>query len=111
MKISVEPVDESLERLRISMLEAARAIAEADRLDERRKIVRSGLIKKFRAEGKAVGESEHLAMATEQYEVAVNEHYLANLDALTKKADADFRRISWETWRTRNANRRVEMQA
>lgn len=104
-------VDEALERMRIAMLESAKATAEASRLDERRKIVRSQLVKKYRADGKAVSESEHLAMASDQYEAAVNEHYLADLDAVTKKATADYLRIQWDTWRTRAANRRAERTA
>jgi hypothetical protein len=104
-------IDDAIEEMRVAMLEAARATAEANRLDERRKIVRAHLIKKFRADGKAVGESEQLAMATEQYEAAVNEHYLAELDALTKKATSDHLKIRWESWRTRAANKRAEMNA
>lgn len=106
-----DTIDENLEILRLSMLESARAQSEAARLDERRKIVRSQLVKFFRAEGKAVGESEHLAMASDKYEAAVTEHYLADLEAGTKKAEADFLRIKWDTWRTRAANRRAERTA
>lgn len=102
--------DERMEVLRLAMLESARAQSEAARLDERRKIIRAQLVKKFRADGKAVGESEQLAMATETYENAVNEHYLADLDAGQKKATADFLRIKWDTWRTRAANKRAEMK-
>jgi hypothetical protein len=105
-----DTIDEGMERLRLAMLDSARAGAEASRLDERRKIIRAQLVKKFRAEGKAVGESEQLAMATEQYESAVNEHYLADLDAGLKKAEAEFMRIKWDTWRTRAANKRAEMK-
>jgi hypothetical protein len=108
--VGVEPVDEGMERLRLAMLDSARAQAEASKLDERRKIIRAQLVKKFRADGKAVGESEQLAMATEQYETAVNEHYLADLDAGLKKAEADFLKIRWETWRSRQANKRAEMR-
>lgn len=106
-----DTIDEALERLRLAMHASATAQAEASRLDERRKIVRSQLVKFYRAEGKAVGESEALAMASEKYESAVQEHYLADLDAGTKKAEADFLRIKWDTWRTRAANRRAERMA
>jgi len=105
-----EQVDEAMEKLRLAMLHSAKAQSEASRLDERRKIIRAQLVKKFRADGKAVGESEHLAMATDQYETAVNEHYLADLDAGLAKAEADFLKIRWETWRTRAANKRAEMK-
>jgi hypothetical protein len=104
-----DTIDEAMERLRVAMLESATAMSEAARLDERRKIIRSQLVKKYRAEGKAVGESEHLAMASEAYEAAVNEHYLSDLDAVTKKATADFLKIKFEAWRTRSSNRRAEM--
>jgi hypothetical protein len=109
--VGVEPVDEGMERLRLAMLDSARAHRpRRPKLDERRKIIRAQLVKKFRADGKAVGESEQLAMATEQYETAVNEHYLADLDAGLKKAEADFLKIRWETWRSRQANKRAEMR-
>lgn len=107
---NIDPVDEGMERLRLAMLDSAKKQSEASRLDERRKIIRAQLVKKFRADGKAVGESEQLAMATEQYETAVNEHYLADLEAGLAKADADFLKIRWETWRTRAANKRAEMK-
>jgi len=107
---NMDPVDEGMERLRLAMLDSARKQSEASRLDERRKIIRAQLVKKFRADGKAVGESEQLAMATEQYETAVNEHYLADLEAGLAKAEADFLKIRWETWRTRAANKRAEMK-
>jgi hypothetical protein len=48
--------------------------------------------------------------ATEQYESAVNEAYLADLGAGQAKAEADFLKIRWETWRTRAANKRAEMK-
>lgn len=102
--------DERMEVLRLAMLESARCQSEASRLDERRKIIRAQLVKKFRADGKAVGESEQLAMATDTYENAVNEHYLADLEAGQRKAEADFLRIKWDTWRTRAANKRAEMK-
>lgn len=104
-------MDEFMERMRLAMLASATAQAEANRLDERRKMVRAQLVKFFRAEGKAVGESEHLAMASDRYEAAVQEHYLADLEAGTKRAEADFLRIKWDTWRTRAANRRAERTA
>lgn len=107
---NIDPVDEGMERLRLAMLDSAKKQSEASRLDERRKIIRAQLVKKFRADGKAVGESEQLAMATEQYETAVNEHYLADLEAGLAKAEADFLKIRWETWRTRAANKRAEMK-
>lgn len=106
-----DTIDENLEILRIAMRDSALAQSEAARLDERRKIVRAQLVKFFRAEGKAVGESEHLAMASDKYESAVQEHYLADLEAGTKRAEADFLRIKWDTWRTRAANRRAERTA
>lgn len=106
-----DTIDENLEVLRLAMLDSARAQSEANRLDERRKIVRSQLVKFFRAEGKAVGESEHLAVASDQYESAMQDHYLADLDAGVKKAEAEFLRIKWDTWRTRAANRRAERTA
>lgn len=108
--MATDPVDEGMERLRLAMLDSAKKQSEASRLDERRKIIRAQLVKKFRADGKAVGESEQLAMATEQYETAVNEHYLADLEAGLAKAEADFLKIRWETWRTRAANKRAEMK-
>jgi hypothetical protein len=105
-----DTIDDAMERLRVAMHGSAVALSEAARLDERRKIVRSQLVKKYRAEGKAVGESEHLAMASDAYEAAVNEHYLADLEAVTKKAEADFLKIKFEAWRTRAANKRAEMK-
>lgn len=106
----MDQIDEAMERMRLAMLDSARKQSEASRLDERRKIIRAQLVKKFRADGKAVGESEQLAMATEQYESAVNEAYLADLEAGLAKAEADFLKIRWETWRTRAANKRAEMK-
>lgn len=106
-----DTLDEALERMRIAMLDAARSQSEAARLDERRKMIRSQLVKFYRAEGKAVGESEHLAMASERYEAAVQEHYLADLEAGARKAEAEFLRIKWDTWRTKAANRRAERTA
>lgn len=100
-----------LEELRLAMQDAVRAQNGAALLDERRKIIRSQLVKKYRADGKAISESEHLAIASEQYETAVNEAFLADLEAGLKKADADWRKIEWETWRTKAANRRAEMTA
>jgi hypothetical protein len=107
---NMDPVDEGVERMRLAMLDSARKQSEASRLDERRKIIRAQLVKKFRADGKAVGESEQLAMATDQYESAVNEAYLADLEAGLAKAESDFLKIRWETWRTRAANKRAEMK-
>lgn len=106
-----DTIDENLEILRIAMRDSAVAQSEAALLDEKRKIIRSQLVKYFRAEGKAVGESQDLAMASEKYEAAVQEHYLADLDAGLKRAEADFLRIKWDTWRTRAANRRAERTA
>jgi hypothetical protein len=100
-----------LEEMRLAMLDAARAQNHAGLLDEKRKIVRSQLVKKYRADGKGIGEAEHLAIASEQYETAVNEAFLADLDAGLKKADAEFRRIEWDTWRTKAANKRAELAA
>lgn len=105
-----DTIDDAMETMRLAMLEAARTKAEAAHLDERRKIIRAQLVKKFRADGKAVGESEQLAMATEQYESAVNAHYLADLEAGQKHAEAKFLEIKWDTWRTRAANKRAEMR-
>ncbi len=103
-----DSIDEAMERIRLAMEASARAQSEAARLDERRKIIRSQLVKFYRAEGKAIGESEHLAMASDKYEAAVQEHYLADLDAGLKRAEAEFLRIKWDTWRTKAANRRAE---
>jgi len=100
-----------MEEMRLAMLAAAKAKNHAALLDERRKIVRSQLVKKYRADGKGIGEAEHLAIASEQYETAVNEAFLADLDAGLKHADAEFRRIEWDTWRTRAANKRAELNA
>lgn len=106
----MQTIDEATERMRLLMLDAAKAESEAKRLDERRKIIRSQLVAKFRADGKAIGESEHLAMASESYSKAVDEAFAADLEASVKSAEAEAAKIRWETWRTRQANKRAEMK-
>lgn len=103
-------VDERLERIRLLMLEAAGKKADAARLDKKRKMVRAQLMMKAKADGLAVGLCAEQAMASQAYEDAVNEHYLADLEAGLADAEAKAANLKWETWRTLAANKRAEMK-
>lgn len=105
-----ETLDERLERIRLLMLDAAEKKAKAAMLDKRRKMVRAQLMMKGKADGLPVGLCAEQAMASDAYRAAVDEHYLADLEAGTADAEAHAAKIKWETWRTMAANKRAEMK-
>lgn len=102
--------EERLERIRLLMLDAAEKKAKAALLDKRRKMVRAHLMMKAKADGLAIGLCAEQAMASDAYRAAVDEHYLADLEAGKADAEAQSVRIKWDTWRTMAANKRAEMK-
>lgn len=113
MSNDLMPLDERIERalhsLGDSLTDAATARAEAENLEERLKQVRAVLFVKYKAAGESASSAENMARADPKYEEALAQWTVANLSYRRLDAEAEKRRLSFEAWRTMNANRRAEL--
>lgn len=105
-----EAIDRAIDAAERLFVDAARARAAAEVADERRKHVLSVLVLDARAAGKAVGEAEHVARASVQYQQAVDEWAQANSEWRVLEARAEAKRLKFEAWRTVSATERARMQ-
>lgn len=107
------PLDERIERALQSMgdalSEAAEARANAEGLEEAMKQKRAVLFVKYKSQGESASTAENMARADPVYEEAMAAWTAANLAYRRLDAEAERRRLSFEAWRTLNANRRAEM--
>lgn len=90
-------------------VQAGKARAKAEQMDERRKRIRATLFVKYRGDGKGSAESEQFAMADPLYEAACTDRDMAAFDAEELRAKMEARKLSFEAWRTANATRRAQM--
>lgn len=90
-------------------VEAGRAKARANALDEKRKRVRSTIYVQFRNLGKSQADCEHLAIADSRYQDIVDECERVNLEAEVLRAKAEAVRMQFEAWRTVESSTRAAM--
>ena len=86
--------------------QAAIAEGEAMRLEKAEKAIFSALVTSMDG---PVGKAEHAARCHERFIVASDEATEARIASGLAKAKVELARMRWETWRTRAANRRAEM--
>lgn len=90
-------------------IDAGKAKARANALDEKRKRVRSTIYVQFRNLGKSQADCEHLAIADSRYQDIVDECERANLEAEVLRAKAEAVRMQFEAWRTVESSTRAAM--
>jgi len=88
---------------------AGQAKVKAESMDLRRKRVRATLFVKYKSAGNAAGASEQMAEADPVYEAACVDWESAAYDSETLKAQAEAKRMKFESWRSMNATRRAQM--
>lgn len=113
MSNDLMPLEERIERalhgLGEALSEAGVARAEAEGLEERMKQKRAVLFVKYKASGESATTADQMARADPAYEEALADWTAANLRYRRLDAEAEKRRLSFEAWRTLNANKRAEM--
>lgn len=108
---TIEPdsLDRAISEAEELFVAAGQAKVKAEAMDLRRKRVRATLFVKYKGEGNAIGASEQMAEADPVYEAACADWELAAYDAETLKAQAEAKRMRFESWRTANATARAQM--
>jgi hypothetical protein len=101
--------DDMAEMIRLELENAAQAKSDAERMDALRKRIFSQLVVAHTADGTSVNKAEHMARANERYVQAEDNALDAQTRANVSGAKAEGLRLKWETWRTRNATKRAEM--
>lgn len=99
-------IDEFLTECQMILEEAAVAEGEAMRCEKLEKSIFSAIVTSMDG---ALGRAEHAARCHEKYISASEEATTARIAAGLAKARADLAKMRWETWRSRQANRRAEM--
>lgn len=101
---------QSIEQFTHEYGQALEVLAETESralaIEKRREIMFSEIMN--RTEG-PVGRAEHVAKASDEYRQVTEEYIHAVTARNIAKAKAKAMEVRWETWRTRNANRRAEM--
>lgn len=88
---------------------AGQAKVRAEGMDLRRKRVRATLFVKYKGDGHAIGASEQMAEADPVYELACADWEAAAMEAETLRAQAEAKRMKFESWRTMHATKRAQM--
>ena len=99
--------DELYERFRLAGEEWAKANGEAERQEEQRKSVYSTLY--LHADGKTVAEREAQAYASEVWKTHTDKMVAARELANIARAKLDAMKVWWETARSMESTRRLEM--
>lgn len=99
-------IDEFLTECQMILEEAAVAEGEAMRCEKAEKAIFSAIVTSMDG---TLGKAEHAARCNERYIRASEEATAARIAAGLAKAKAELARMRWETWRSRQANRRAEM--
>ena len=102
-------IDRAIDEAEALFVDAGRAKVHAEAQDLRRKRVRAVLFVKYKGEGNAIGASEQMAEADPVYELECVDWENAALEAETLKAQAEAKRMRFESWRTVNATERAKM--
>ncbi len=105
----IENVERSIAEAEELFVSAGKAKVAAEAADLRRKRIRATLFVKYKGQGKGAGESEQMAEADPVYEAACTDWELAAYDSETLKAQAEAKRMRFESWRTQNATARAQM--
>lgn len=104
-----EKYERALQSLGEKLSEAAQARGDAERLEARLKQRKAVLTIKHRKEAGSATLAETMALADQDYELALAEWEVANLRYRLADADAEKARLSFEAWRTASSNKRAEM--
>jgi hypothetical protein len=103
---NIENAIDEAERL---FIQAGQAKVRAEQLDYRRKSVRAAMFVKHKATVKSAAEAAELAECDPVYELAKEDWFAAAMEAATLHAQAEGRRMRFESWRTANATKRAQM--
>lgn len=102
------PVDELVEEYGLALRAAAKATAAEAAADDARKIV---MAKEIIAAGDmAVTKAENIARASQPYINAVNALNDARREAEEARAEVEYLRVRWETFRTKTSAQKARMQ-
>jgi hypothetical protein len=107
--VTVTDLDRSIDEAERLFVAAGQAKVKAEAMDLRRKRVRATLFVKYKADGNPAGASEQMAEADPVYELACNDWESTAMDAETLRAQAESKRMRFESWRTQNATKRAQM--
>jgi len=103
-------MNNSAEQYRLLAVDYAEKEGEANRLEEKKKIVFAELVNQFRRDEKAVVAAEYKARAAEPYKDIIDQYTAARTAANIAKAELRAKEIGFETWRTKEATKRTEMR-
>ena len=107
MTKSRSDIDDFPELLRLEGHRWAELDGQAMLLEHQRKVIHAELFN--RMEG-TVAEREAQAHAHVKYADHLERMVAARTEANKARADLEAKRVRWETWRSRNANKRAEMK-
>lgn len=110
MNARVDPIEAAIAKIEHLLESAADARAEAEAADERRKQTLSVMVVHHKAQGCGVAEAEHQARASDAYKTASDAWIAANYAHRKADAKAEAARLRFESWRTKQATKRAEMQ-
>jgi len=108
-RIPNDNLDRAIDEAERLFVEAGRAKVNAEAMDLRRKRVRAALFVKYKGDGNPAGASEQMAEADPVYELACTDWQNAALEAETLRAQAEAKRMRFESWRTASATARAQM--
>lgn len=103
-------IDRAIDAAEDLFINAGRAKVQAEAMDMRRKRIRAALFIKHKATAKSIAEAEALAESDPAYELACSDWENAAYDAETLRAQAEAKRMKFESWRTEQSTRRAAMQ-
>lgn len=113
MSTELMPLEEKYERalhaLGEKLSSCAQARGDAERLEARLKQRKAILALKHRKEAGSASLAETMALADKEYELALAEWEVANLNWRLADAEAERAKLSFEAWRTASSNKRAEM--
>ena len=101
-------VDDLVEIYHEALRRAAKAIAAEASADEQRRIVRAELMVK--AGDIPVSKAENIAMASPEYKAAARDLFNASTEAEEAKAEVEYIKTRWDTWRTKTSAQKAKMQ-
>lgn len=105
-----DPLERAIDEAERLFVASGQAKVKAEAMDLRRKRVRATLFVKYKADGNPAGASEQMAEADPVYELACADWESAAMEAETLRAQAEAKRMRFESWRSMNATERAKMQ-
>ena len=97
------------------LVELGTAWADAQKVasicEHTRKAVFGAIVTRLKAEGRGLGEAEHMARTDPEYKEAYERASQAERDAIAAKVVYQAKQTSFEAWRTLQANERAAQTA